>query len=160
MTETREINMHCKDVCTWVAWWQGQTFTHLRYQFFPFLGNIIILLHFYVNICVGVKLTVSQVIVYVPPLFIATFVLTEMIEAPPRTKIHSLKFLTTFLQERTCSLILFMCKSACLSYKHMYHVHLHHVHFYSNNLLYYLSYTIFINDNKIATCIYPKLKKS
>lgn len=119
------------------------TFTHLRYQFFTFLRNIIILLH--VN-----ATHVIHVFVYLLSLQ------SHKLSYPAPSVYHYLYLNKKNLPERTRSLILFMCKSACQSYKHMYHLHLYNVHFYSNNLLYNLSYTIFLNDNKIATCIYPK----
>lgn len=119
------------------------TFTHLRYKFFTFLRNIIILLHFYAT-------HVIQVFVYLLSLQ------SKKLSYSAPSVYHYL-YLNRKKIARTHTLFnSIYVQSACLSYTHMYHVHLHHVHFYSNNLLYYLSNTIFLNDNKIATCIYPK----
>lgn len=124
---------------------KGNLYT-LKVSIFTFLRNIIILLHFYAT-------HVIQVFVYLLSLQ------SKKLSYSPPSVYHYL-YLNRKKIARTHTLFnSIYVQSACLSYTHMYHVHLHHVHFYSNNLLYYLSYTIFLNDNKIATCIYPKFKK-
>lgn len=124
---------------------KGNLYT-LKVSIFTFLRNIIILLHFYathvIQVFVYLLSLQSKKLSYSAPSVYHYLCLNRKKIARTHTLFNSI-----------------YVQSACLSYTHMYHVHLHHVHFYSNNLLYYLSYTIFLNDNKIATCIYPKLKK-
>lgn len=124
---------------------KGNLYT-LKVSIFTFLRNIIILLHFYAT-------HVIQVFVY-----LLSLQSNKLSYSAP--SVYHYLYLNRKKIARTHTLFnSIYVQSACLSYTHMYHVHLHHVHFYSNDLLYYLSYTIFLNDNKIATCIYPKLKK-